>query len=169
MGSIHRTLLCALTALVLTAVPVEAEVEPLSIDEAFLDMSPSEHIFGVPKDIGKKIKQAVLAATGLHISVGVSATKYVAKVASAHDKPNGLTVVPPDEAEAWLDPQPIRRLWGVGKKTGERLEALGLYTIGDIARAEPEFLTHHLGQTGAHFYNLSRAKDPRLGHHATVG
>ena len=136
-------------------------VEALSLDEAFVDMSGATHFFGEPAEMGRKIKAAVKEATDLNISVGVSGTKYVAKVASAHDKPNGLTVVPPDEAEAWLDPQPIRRLWGVGKKTGERLEALGLYTIGDIARAEPEFLTHHLGQTGAHFYNLSRAKDPR--------
>ena len=136
-------------------------VEALSLDEAFIDMSGATHFFGTPQQMGARIKAAVKEATELNISVGVSGTKYVAKVASAHDKPNGLTVVPPDEAKSWLDPQPIRRLWGVGKKTAEKLEALGLYTIGDIARAEPAFLSHHLGQSGAHFHSLSHGRDPR--------
>ncbi|NKB98993.1 MAG: DNA polymerase IV [Pseudomonadales bacterium] len=136
-------------------------VEAISLDEAFIDMTGATHFFGAPAEMGRKIKEAVYDATDLHISVGVSSTKYVAKVASAHDKPNGLTVVPPSHAKDWLAPQPIRRLWGVGKKTGPKLEALGLYTIGDIADAEPEYLSHHLGQSGAHFYNLAHARDPR--------
>jgi DNA polymerase-4 len=93
------------------------QVETLSLDEAFLDMTGAEHFFGAPDAMGKKIKAAVLEATGLHISVGVSGTKYVAKVASAHDKPDGLTVVPQEHAVEWLAPLPITRLWGVGKKT----------------------------------------------------
>ena len=93
------------------------QVETLSLDEAFLDMTGAEHFFGAPDAMGKKIKAAVLEATGLHISVGVSGTKYVAKVASAHDKPDELTVVPQEHAVEWLAPLPITRLWGVGKKT----------------------------------------------------
>lgn len=136
-------------------------VEPLSLDEAFLDMSGSGHIFGSPNDIGQKIKSAVLEATGLNISVGISATKYVAKVASAHDKPNGLTVVPPDRAVQWLAPLPVSRLWGVGKKTAPKLHALGLFTIGDIAACDERELQHRLGAAGSHYFRLANAQDPR--------
>jgi DNA polymerase-4 len=108
-------------------------VEAISLDEAFLDMSGAEHFFGPPRAMAEKLKRAVLEATGLHISVGVSGTKYVAKVASAYDKPNGLMVVPPQHAVAWLAPLSVSRLWGAGKQTVPRLHALGLRTIGDVA------------------------------------
>lgn len=136
-------------------------VEPLSLDEAFLNMSRSEHIFGPPEVIGRKIKDAVREATHLDISVGISGTKYVAKVASAHGKPNGLTVVPQDRAVEWLAPLPVDRLWGVGKKTVPKLHALGLSTIGDIAAADERELRLRLGVAGAHFYYLAHAMDPR--------
>ncbi len=138
-----------------------AAIEPISLDEAFLDMSGSEHIFGSPKAMGQKIKQAVFDATGLHISVGVSATKYVAKVASAHEKPNGLTVIPPEDAVKWLAPLPVNRLWGVGKVTTARLHALGLRTIGDIARMEQNELRRRLGTSGMHFHKLANGIDDR--------
>ena len=136
-------------------------VEALSLDEAFLDMSGAEHFFGAPQMMGAKIKQAVLDATGLNISVGVSGTKYVAKVASAHDKPNGLTVVPPETAKRWLAPLPINRLWGVGKKTTPKLNALGIHTIGDIAAMDERLLSNKLGVSGRHFYLLANGVDPR--------
>ena len=136
-------------------------VEPLSLDEAFLDMSGSEHIFGPPEAIARRIKEAVREATELNVSVGVSATKYVAKVASAHGKPNGLTVVPPDQAVAWLAPLPVKWLWGAGKKTTPKLQALGLETIGDVAAANPRALRDALGVAGTHFYQLAHASDPR--------
>jgi DNA polymerase-4 len=136
-------------------------VEALSLDEAFLDMTGAEHFFGSPAVMGQKIKDAVLEATGLNISVGVSGTKYVAKVASAHDKPNGLTVVAQDDAVAWLAPLPVTRLWGVGKKTAPKLHALGLRTIGDIAAMDERALANQLGVSGRHFYELSHATDPR--------
>ena len=136
-------------------------VEPLSLDEAFLDMSGSQHIFGPPKTIGRKIKEAVLEATHLNISVGISGTKYVAKVASAHNKPNGLTVIPPELAVEWLAPLPVNRLWGVGKKTAPKLHALGFKTIGDIAALDEDRLRLRLGVAGSHFYMLARAMDPR--------
>lgn len=136
-------------------------VEPLSLDEAFLDMSGSEHIFGPPTQIGQKIKTAVFEATGLNISVGVSGTKYVAKVASAHDKPDGLTIVPPDQSIEWLAPLPVNRLWGVGEKTNQKLHALNLRTIGDIAASDEHELQLRLGSAGSHFYRLAHGIDTR--------
>ena len=136
-------------------------VEALSLDEAFLDMTGAEAIFGGPKQMGRKIKRAVFEATGLNISVGMSATKYVAKVASAHDKPDGLTVVPPDRAQAWLAPLPVTKLWGVGRKTGPRLQALGYEVIGDIASADVRLLRRQFGSAANRLYDLARARDPR--------
>lgn len=135
-------------------------VEALSLDEAFLDMTGAQRLFGSPSAMGQQIKDAVRQATDLVISVGVAGTKYVAKVASAHDKPDGLTVVPPDRAKAWLAPLPVSRLWGAGKKTVPRLLALGLATIGDVANADARLLGR-LGSAGAHFHALANARDPR--------
>lgn len=137
------------------------DVEPLSLDEAFLDMSGAEHIFGGPEAIGRQIKAAVREATGLDISVGLSATKYVAKVASAHGKPDGLVVVSPESAVAWLAPLPVKRLWGAGTKTTARLQALGLNTIGDVAASDESALRAQLGAAGTRFYALANAIDPR--------
>jgi len=111
------------------------EVEALSLDEAFLDMTGSEQLFGDPQSIGRRLKDAVREATGgLTASVGLSGTKYVAKVASACLKPDGLTVVLPDEARAWLAPLPVSWLWGAGPKTQTRLYQIGLRTIGGWRR-----------------------------------
>ena len=136
-------------------------VEPLSLDEAFLDMSGAQHLFGPPEVMGRKLKDAVLQATGLQVSVGISATKYVAKVASAHGKPDGLTVVPPEHAVAWLAPLPVDWLWGVGVKTAPKLHALGFMTIGDIAACDVRELSLRLGSAGTHYYQLAHATDPR--------
>jgi DNA polymerase-4 len=137
------------------------DVEALSLDEAFLEMTGAEKIFGPPADIGRKLKDAVRQATGLTVSVGISGTKYVAKVASGHQKPDGLTIVPPETARAWLAPMPVSRLWGVGAKTEPRLLRLGLRTIGDVAKADPQRLARQLGRAGSHFYALANAEDPR--------
>ena len=137
-------------------------VEALSLDEAFLDMTGSEELFGAPELIGHRLKVAIRDVTGgLTASVGLSATKYVAKIASAFHKPDGLTVVPPEGAKAWLAPFPVSRLWGVGPKTQDRLHQLGLRTIGSVAGADPKFLSAKLGSAGLHFYTLARAVDPR--------
>lgn len=136
-------------------------VEALSLDEAFVDMTGAGNLFGSPADMASAVKLAVKSATGLDISVGVAGTKYVAKVASAHDKPDGLTIVPPDNAVAWLAPQPVDRLWGVGPRTAPRLLALGLDTIGAVATADPEWLRERLGAAGEHFHALANARDPR--------
>jgi DNA polymerase-4 len=135
------------------------DVEALSLDEAFLDMTGSEQLFGDPKSIGRRLKEAVREVTGgLMASVGLSATKYVAKVASACRKPDGLTVVPPEEAKAWLAPLPVSWLWGAGPKTQARLHLLGLHTIGDVADADVKLLSTKLGSAGLHF----RAPWPKL-------
>ena len=138
------------------------DVEALSLDEAFLDMTGSEQLFGDPKSIGRHLKEAVREVTGgLMASVGLSATKYVAKVASACRKPDGLTVVPPEEAKAWLAPLPVSWLWGAGPKTQARFHLLGLHTIGDVADADVKLLSTKLGSAGLHFHTLAQAEDPR--------
>jgi DNA polymerase-4 len=138
------------------------DVEALSLDEAFLDMTGSEQLFGGPERMGSRLKVAIREATGgLTASVGLSATKYVAKVASACQKPDGLTVVRPEDAKAWLAPFPVFRLWGAGPKTQARLHQLGLHTIGDVAEADPLFLSAKLGSAGLHFHTLAQAEDPR--------
>jgi DNA polymerase-4 len=137
------------------------EVEAISLDEAFLDMTGSEQLLGDPSSMGRRLKEAVREATGLTTSVGMSATKYVAKVASACRKPDGLTIIPPVEARAWLAPLPVSWLWGAGPKTQTCLHQLGLRTIGDVAEADPQFLSAKFGRAGLHFHALAKAEDPR--------
>jgi DNA polymerase-4 len=138
------------------------DVEPISLDEAFLDMSGAEHLFGSPENMGMKLKRAVQEATGgLTASVGISATKFVAKVASAFQKPDGLTIVPAGRAIDWLSPQPVSVLWGAGPKTQQRLAALGFNTVGDIAQHGPDAIERALGQIGRRFFALATATDAR--------
>ena len=137
-------------------------VEALSLDEAFIDMSGASGLFGTPQQMGEKIRAAVYEVTGgLTASVGVAGCKYVAKVASDFNKPNAVTVVAPEHAVAWLDPMPVSRLWGAGPKTVPRLERIGLYTIGDVRRADSQWLRKHLGSAGEHFQRLANARDKR--------
>ncbi len=137
-------------------------VEPLSIDEAFLDVAGARRLLGSPWRIGTDIRARVEAQTGLTCSVGAAATKYIAKLASSRAKPDGLLVVPRDETLAFLHPQPISALWGVGAKTAERLERLGLRTVGDVAAAPLDALTRALGTaSAAKLHDLAWARDPR--------
>jgi len=137
-------------------------VEAISLDEAFIDMSGAEGIFGKPERIARLIKDAVKDATGgLTASVGIAATKYVAKVASDFNKPDGITVVAPEDTIEWLAPLPVSRLWGAGPKTVPRFHNIGLYTIGDVQTADPVFLKQHFGNGAAHYQALSRGEDPR--------
>jgi len=139
------------------------KVEPLSLDEAFCDMTGAERLFGPPEAMGTQVKAAVFEATGgLHVSVGVAPTKFTAKVGSDFRKPDGLTVVAPDEVESFLHPQPISRVWGVGPKSVGKFLSLGLATMGDVARADDEFLERHLGSLGLHAARLARGIDNRL-------
>lgn len=137
-------------------------VEPLSLDEAFLDMTGSERLLGPPETIGRRIKAAIREATGgLTASLGVSGTKYVAKVASGFAKPDGLTCVPPGAARDWLAPMPVSSLWGAGAKTAARLQAAGYGTIGQIAAADPFELERSFGAMGRRFHALANAHDER--------
>ncbi len=137
-------------------------VEAISLDEAFIDMTGAEGIFGTPANIARLIRDAVTDATGgLTASVGIAATKYVAKVASDFNKPNGITVVSPEETIDWLNPLPVSRLWGAGPKTVPRFHKLGLLTIGDVRRADAFFLKQNFGNGAAHFQALANGQDPR--------
>jgi DNA polymerase-4 len=137
-------------------------VEPLSLDEAFLDMTGSEEVFGPPEQMARALKDRVVEATdGLTVSVGVSSAKFVAKVASDFQKPDGLTIVPAEDVLSFLWPLPISRLWGVGPKTKIKLERLGLKTIEDVARRPEAELRANLGSLGSHVYDLAWGRDER--------
>ena len=136
-------------------------LEPLSIDEAFLDVTGSVGLFGQAEAIGREIKAAIRADLGLVASVGVAPNKFVAKIASDIGKPDGFVVVRPEEVAGFLEPLPVTRLWGVGAKTAERLGRVGLRTIGDVARLRPEDLSAALGDAGAHLVGLARGIDDR--------
>ena len=136
-------------------------LEPLSIDEAFLDVTGSVRLFGSPEGIAKKIKHAVVEVVGITVSAGVAPSKFVAKIASDLNKPDGLTIVPEDQVKTFLDPLPIEKLWGVGKATQKALVLLGVRTIGDLSRIPLDFLEKKFGKHGAHLHLLSQGIDDR--------
>lgn len=136
-------------------------VEPLSLDEAFLDMTGAERLFGPPERMAEAIRADIRAATGLTGSVGIASNKFLAKLASDLNKPDGITLVPFGAERAFIAPLPVRRLWGVGPKAAARLEALGLFSIGQVAAADPGWLRLELGSLGDHIGALSRAEDQR--------
>ncbi|GMU83704.1 MAG: DNA polymerase IV [Planctomycetota bacterium] len=136
-------------------------VEPLSIDEAFLDVTGSIGLFGPPPEIARKLKRRIVDETGLTASVGVAPNKFVAKLASDLQKPDGLVVVSQSGVQAFLDPLPITRLWGVGKATLPRFEALGVRTFGDARRLPEARLRECFGDAGGHFAALVRGVDDR--------
>jgi DNA polymerase-4 len=136
-------------------------VEPLSIDEGFLDVTGSIRLFGPPVEIAKTIKQAVCEETGLTVSAGVAPSKFVAKIASDMDKPDGLTVVLPDHVREFLDPLPISKMWGVGKVTQEALARLNIHTFRDLSRISVEFLERKFGKHGVKMRLLAMGIDDR--------
>ncbi len=136
-------------------------VEPLSIDEAFLDITGSVALLGAPDHIARSIKQEIRESTGLTASVGLAPNKFVAKIASDLKKPDGLVIVKEGEIETFLRDLPISRLWGVGPKTEARLHEMGFRTIGQIAATSRDSLVRSLGSLGEHLYQLSRGNDRR--------
>lgn len=136
-------------------------VEQVSIDEAFLDVTGSERIWGSGREIAGKIKRRIQDELGLTASVGVAQNKFVAKVASDLEKPDGLVVVEPGREREFLAPLPIGRLWGVGPKTEARLKAMGFEHIGDIAAAAHGELAARLGKMGSHLWQLAQGIDDR--------
>jgi DNA polymerase IV len=137
-------------------------VEGISIDEAFLDVTGSVHLFGPPRTIAEEIRAKVHAETGLAVSVGASTRKFLSKIASQVAKPDGLIVVEPGQEVAFLHPLPVSLLWGVGPVTERKLGEFGITTIGDIADTDPDALTAMLGPGAAgHLYALASNQDPR--------
>lgn len=138
------------------------DVEGLSLDEAFLDLTGTERLLGPPVEVARRIKARVVAELSLVASVGLAPIKFAAKIASDIDKPDGLRVVAPDHLLSFLHPLPISRLWGVGEVTGAALAKLGLSSIGDVARYPEHLLVARLGAaTGHHLAALARGEDAR--------
>ncbi|TQS41712.1 DNA polymerase IV [Cryptosporangium phraense] len=137
-------------------------VEPLSLDEAFLDVAGARRLLGSPAEIGRLIRRRVAEEQQITCSVGVASTKFVAKLASTRCKPDGLAVVPADGVLEYLHPLPVGALWGVGDRTGEQLDKLGLRTVGDLAALPLAVLRRSVGEAqAAHLHALAWGRDPR--------
>lgn len=136
-------------------------VEPLSLDEAFLDVRGCEGLFGPAPRIARAVKDRVRAETALVASVGVAPNKFLAKLASDHGKPDGLVVLPPEQVTNFLGPLPVGRLWGVGARAEERLRELGVRTVGQLAALPEKLLLDRLGKAGGHLWQLAHGRDDR--------
>ena len=136
-------------------------VEGLSLDEAFLDLTGTERLLGPPRKVGETLRARVREETDLVVSVGIAPIKMVAKIASAHCKPDGLLEVPPGGVRAFLDPLEVRRIWGVGPVAERRLHERGFRTVGDLARADADAVQRALGDWGHGLVRLARGEDLR--------
>jgi DNA polymerase-4 len=136
-------------------------VEPLSLDEAFIDLTGTHRLFRLPLEAGRALKHRVREATGLVVSVGIAPTKMAAKILSDLSKPDGLRMVEPDGLMDLLTPLPVERLWGVGRVTLERMHQAGIATVGDLARADVAHLHAMFGTMGPHLHELALGHDPR--------
>ena len=137
-------------------------VEPISLDEAFLDVTGSQKLFGDGREIATKIRNQVEQEEGITCSVGIAQSKFIAKLASQHCKPNGMLEIKSDRILEFLHPLPVRALWGVGPKTAESLDRLGLHTVADIANTPRSTLIRALGDaTGESLYELAWGRDYR--------
>ncbi len=140
---------------------VSPEVEPLSLDEAFIDVTASVRLLGPPLAIGRLVKDRVRAATGLAVSVGIGPVKMVAKIASDLSKPDGLLEVPAADVRRFLQPLPVERLWGVGPVTAAALHAAGIATVGDLAATDPAALRRRVGNAAGPLCRLALGEDVR--------
>ncbi len=136
-------------------------VEPLSLDEAFIDVTGSRQLFGDAVSIAKQIKLRIASEVGLTASAGVAPNKFLAKVASDLEKPNGLVVVEPDAIFSFLDPLPVARVWGAGAQTQKKLESYGVHTIAQLRQLSLEVLKSAFGINSDHFWRLARGIDSR--------
>jgi DNA polymerase-4 len=157
-GSRYREVSQQVFAIFETVTPL---VQPLSIDEAFLDVTGSVRLFGPPVEIARLIRRRIREETGITASVGVAPNKFLAKLVSEWDKPDGLTVIEPGEVIERLAPLPVKAMWGVGPAMEKRLHALGLRTFGDLQKLTPEGAKGLLGDQGEHFRRLSLGLDKR--------
>ena len=150
------------SAVMATFADITPFVEPLSSDEAFLDVAGAVRLMGSPATIAQRIRDTVADEQGITCSVGVASTKFVAKLASGLAKPDGLLVIPADEVVTFVQQLPVGALWGVGDKTEEALSRLGLRTVADIAHTPRRTLVRALGEaTGSHLHDLAWGRDPR--------
>ncbi|MEX0899708.1 MAG: DNA polymerase IV [Gammaproteobacteria bacterium] len=136
-------------------------IEPLSLDEAFLDLRGSVKLFGPVPEIARRIKREIRNELGLVASIGVAPVKFAAKIASDLGKPDGFLVIEADGVRAFLDPLPVSRLWGVGRVGEKAMHALGLLTVADVAAQDEETMERHFGKHGLHLLALARGIDPR--------
>ena len=136
-------------------------IEPLSLDEAFLDVTENKRGFAMAVDCAREIKQRIVEATGLTASAGVSYCKFLAKIASDYRKPNGICVIHPTRAQQFIDQLHIERIWGVGQKTAEHFHRMGVFTGSDLRRLSQAHLEKEFGKMGIVFYNFARGIDDR--------
>ena len=139
-------------------------VEPLSLDEAFLDVKGCEHLFGDALAIGHAIRRDILRQTGLVASVGIATSKFVAKLASDLCKPDGLRLIAASEVQSVLSPLPVSAIFGVGPRTAKRLESMGIRTVGELAGLPREAVLARFGSSGAWIHDLAHGVDPRRVH-----
>jgi DNA polymerase-4 len=136
-------------------------IEPLSLDEAFLDVRGSLSLFGSAVEIGKRIKQQIRDELRLVASIGIAPNKFVAKIASDLRKPDALVVVEPEQVQAFLDPLPVTRLWGVGKVTADVFSRVGLHSISQLRKLSTKEVTDLIGNAGEHYWRLAQGIDDR--------
>lgn len=136
-------------------------IEPLSLDEAYLDVTENHQGIATATEVAQAIRARIKAETGLTASAGVSYNKFIAKLASDHNKPDGLCVVRPEQGAAFIARQPVSRIHGVGPVTATRMEKLGIHTGADLRRCSREFLAQQFGKSGDYFYLAARAIDHR--------
>ena len=136
-------------------------VEPLSIDEAFVDLTGTERLHGDAESVARRIKGRIRAEVRLTASIGLAPNKYLAKLASDMNKPDGLTVIRPEDVDALLPPLPVTKIWGVGKATDERMRTYGIRTIGDLRKKSEAWLREFFGSEAERYYRLSRGLDER--------
>ncbi|HBF36279.1 MAG TPA: DNA polymerase IV [Firmicutes bacterium] len=136
-------------------------IEPLSLDEAFLDLTASQQIFGLAESIGKRIIEEIQNKLGLSASVGIAPNKFLAKLASDLQKPHGFVVITPENVHEILERLGVEKLWGVGPKTAETLHGLGIGTIGELRQTSPQVLADSLGELGLQLYELAYGHDER--------
>lgn len=136
-------------------------IEQVSVDEAFLDMTGCEHFYADAREMGQKIKSRIREAVSLTCSVGIAPNKFLAKVASDLQKPDGLVIVRPEEVDAFLEPLPVRKIWGVGERAEQELSRLGIHTVRDLKKWKLDDLVARFGAYGRHLYLLARGIDER--------
>ena len=136
-------------------------IEPLSIDEAFVDLTGTRRLLGQPVDVARRIKERIKSELSLTASIGLAPNKFLAKLASDMDKPDGLTVIRPEDVDRLLPPLPVTKIWGVGRATAERMRTYGIRTIGDLRNKSEAWLEEFFGGEAQRYFRLARGIDDR--------